>query len=345
MTPPLLSRLGIERPIVQGPFGGAYSTVRLAAAVSNAGGLGSFGAHRLTHSEILDTAAAIRHVTTRPFALNLWVSNRDEGGAHPSREAVLRMHEALRPYYAELGIDPPPPETKAVHDFEDQARAVIEARPAVFSFIFGIPSREIIAECKRSGIVLAGGATTVDEARALEQAGADVVVASGFEAGGHRPSFLAAAEDSLMGTMSLVPQAASAVRIPVIAAGGISDARGAAAALLLGAQAAQIGTAFLACEESGAPTLHRDLLFDRAAGRTVLSRVYTGRLARAIRNRLPDELRGARLLAYPAQLWVMSALHEAALKRSRADLMSLWSGQSSGLLRWRNVESLMAALP
>ncbi|MFN0106110.1 MAG: NAD(P)H-dependent flavin oxidoreductase [Bryobacteraceae bacterium] len=345
MTPQLLSRLGIERPIVQGPFGGDYSTVRLAAAVSNAGGLGSFGAHRRSPAEILETAESIRHLTTRPFALNLWVSSQDEGGAYPSREGVLRMHGALRPYYAELGIDPAPPENKVVYDFEDQARALIEARPAVFSFVFGIPSREIIGDCKRLGIILAGGATTVDEARALEQAGVDIVVASGFEAGGHRPSFLAAAEDSLMGTMSLVPQVASAVEVPVIAAGGIADARGVAAVTRLGAQAAQLGTAFLACEESGAPALHRDRLFDVAAHHTVLSRVYTGRLARAILNRLPHELRGAPLLPYPAQLWMMSPVHEAALKQGRAELMSLWSGQSSSLLRWRNVATLMAALP
>ncbi len=337
--------LGIERPIVQGPFGGAYSTTRLAAAVSNSGGLGSFGMHRLSPSEILETASSIRKLTSRPFGLNLWVSNHDEGGAHPSREALLRMRDALRPYYTELGIDPPEPESKTVFDFEEQARAIIEARPAVFSFIFGIPSRDIIAACKRAGIIMAASATTVDEARALEQAGVDVIVASGSEAGGHRPSFLASAEDSLTGTMSLTPQVAGAVEIPVIAAGGIADARGVAAAMALGAQAAQIGTAFLACEESGAPALHRDLLFDPAAHRTALSRVYTGRLARAVFNRLPNDLRGAPLLPYPAQLWTMSPLHEAALQKGRADLMSLWSGQSASLLRHRTVESLMATLP
>lgn len=346
MTPQLLSRLGIDRPIVQGPLGGAYSTLRLAAAVSDAGGLGSFAAHRLAPAAILETAAALRGLTPRPFALNLWVSNHDQGGAHPPREAVMRMHDALRPYYAELGIhSPAQPENKIVHDFEEQARAVIEARPAVFSFIFGIPSREIIADCKRLGIVLAGGATTVDEARALEQAGVDVIVASGFEAGGHRPSFLAAAEDSMVGTMSLVPAIASGTDLPVIAAGGIADARGVEAALRLGAQAAQMGTAFLACEESGTPALHRERLLDGAPHRTALSRVYTGRLARAIVSRLPVELRGAPLLPYPAQLWTMSAMHEAALNHGRADLMSLWAGQSSSLLRWRSVDSLMASLP
>lgn len=345
MKPRLLSLLGIERPIIQGPFGGAYSTVRLASAVSNGGGLGSFGMHRLSPSEILETAASIRQHTARPFGLNLWVSNHDEGGAHPSHEALLRMRDALRPYYAELGVDPPEPESKTVFDFEEQARAIIEARPAVFSFIFGIPSREIIAACKRAGIILAGSATTVDEARALEQAGVDVIVASGSEAGGHRPSFLAPAEDSLTGTMSLVPQVASAVEVPVIAAGGIADARGVTAAMALGAQAAQIGTAFLACDESGAPALHRERLFDPAAHRTALSRVYTGRLARAIFNHLPGELRGAPLLPYPAQLWTMSPLHESALKQGRADLMALWSGQSACLLRCRTVEALLSTLP
>lgn len=341
----LLSRLGIDRPVIQGPFGGAYSTVRLAAAVSNAGGLGSFGAHRLSPQAILETAAVLRQNTSRPFALNLWVSNHDPGGAYPAREQVERMRDALRPYYAELGIDPTPPETKAVHDFEEQARAVIEARPAVFSFIFGIPSRDIISACKRMGIVLAGAATTVEEARALAEADIDVIVASGFEAGGHRPSFLAAAEDSLLGTMSLVPQVASIVAAPVIAAGGIADARGVEAALRLGAQGAQLGTAFLACEESGAPALHRDVLLDGSPHRTSLSRVYTGRLARAIVSRLPEELRSAPLLPYPAQLWTMSPMHEAALQQGRRDLMSVWSGQSSSLLRCRTVESLMAALP
>jgi len=315
------------------------------AAVSNAGGLGSFGAHRLSPSAILETAAAIRKLTTRPFALNLWVSNHDQGGAHPSGEALMRMHGSLQRYFQELGIAVPPlPEKKAVYDFEEQARAVIEARPAVFSFVFGIPSREIVGSCKRLGIILAGTATTVDEAVALEQGGADAVIASGMEAGGHRPSFLDAAEDSLEGTMSLVPQCARAIGIPVIAAGGIADARGVVAALNLGAQAAQLGTAFLACNESGAPALHREILLNGTVHRTALSRVFTGRLARAVRNRLQDELRAAPLLPYPAQLWAMTPLHEVALKQGRVDLMSVWSGQSSSLLQWRSVDSLMAAL-
>lgn len=336
-------RLALEVPIVQGPFGGGFSTPRLAAAVSGAGGLGSFGAHQLSPSAILDSAASIRALTARPFALNLWVSNRDFEGGLP-RAGVERMMERLAPYARELGIEPAAPIEQTIHRFEDQAQAVLEARPAVFSFVFGVPRPEILRECRRRDIATIGAATTPDEARALEQAGVDAVVASGFEAGGHRPSFLARAEESLMGTMSLVPLVRQAVRLPVIAAGGIADFRGVRAAMTLGAQAAQVGTAFLACEESGAPELHRRMLFEPARRRTVLSRVYSGRLARGISNRLHEELKDSELLPYPAQGWAVGTLRAAALAQGRSDLVAMWCGQSAGLLRARRAEELMATL-
>ena len=342
-TTGFVSRVGLLHPIVQGPFGGGYSSAALVAAVSNAGGLGSFGAHHLGPDAILQTAAAIRALTSKPFALNLWLSNQDPDGANPSSEALRRVHDRLRPYYDELGVEPVEPARRPVLDVEAQAWAVVEARPAVFSVVFGVPSPDLVSACRRRGIVIVGAATTVDEARALEAAGIDAIVASGFEAGGHRPSFLAPAEDSLHGTMALVPLMVRAVRVPVIAAGGIADARGVAAARALGAEAVQIGTAFLACDESAAPALHRARLFDPDAP-TILSRVYTGRLARGLRNRLHDDLRDAERLPYPAQGWLVGGLREAALAQGRSDLIPLWAGQAAGLLTHRRATDLMDAL-
>lgn len=344
VTTEFTRQVGLEHPVVQGPLGSGNSTARLVAAVSNAGGLGSFGAYHLPPDDILRVAAEIRALTDRPFALNLWVSNHDAGGDRPRLADVRRMQALLRPFYEELGIDSPVPTNTVVHRFEDQARAVLEARPAVFSFVTGVPSRDLIREAKRRGILLAGAATMLDEARVLDEAGIDLVVASGFEAGGHRPSFLAAAEDSLTGTMSLTAQVAAAISRPVIAAGGIATGRGVAAALQLGAGAAQVGTAFLACHESGVPPLHRDILFRAAARQTVLSRAYSGRLARGIRNRLHDTLQGTRLLPFPAQSWLIGTLREAALRQNRADLVTLWCGQSAALLRWRTAVQVMASL-
>ena len=174
--------------------------------------------------------------------------------------------------------------------FEDQARVLLDAKVPVFSFIFGIPPQEILEECRAKRIVTIGTATTPEEAAALQEAGVDAIVASGFEAGGHRGSFLRAAEDSLTGTFSLVPQIVDMVDVPVIAAGGIADARGVVAALALGAEAVQMGTVFLACEESGASRLHRQALRGKKAGHTALTKGFTGRLARGIHNRLLEEL-------------------------------------------------------
>jgi len=344
MTTEFMQRLSLAHPIVLGPFGGGFSTATLTAAVSNAGGLGSFGAHHLAPERILQTATDIRALTSRPFALNLWASNYDPGGASPSLDDMRRLLDRLRPCFDELGLPLPEPAPRTIHPVREQAQAVIEARPAVLSVVFGPPPADVVRECKARDIMLVGAATTPDEAQALAGAGMDAIVASGFEAGGHRPSFLAPAEDSLHGTMALVPLLASLVDVPIVAAGGIADARGVDAALRLGAQAAQIGTAFLACDESAAPEIHRDELFSARARWTVLSRVYSGRLARGIRNRLYDDLRDAEQLPYPAQGWLVGLLRDAAIEQGRADLISLWCGQAAGLLTHRRAEDLMAAL-
>jgi nitronate monooxygenase len=339
--------LGIAYPIVQGPFGRGGSTAQLAGAVSNLGGLGSFGANELSPEEILKVAANIRKLTDKPFGMNLWVSTFDAGGDSLDQETYDRVVDLLAPYYRELGVNPPPRPSGTARHFDDQVAALIEAAPAVFSFVFGIPSPEILRTCRGKGIITVGGASTVEEAIALEDAGVDMVVASGMEAGGHRTSFLKPYDAAtLMGTFALVPQVADRVKMPVIAAGGIADGRGIAAALTLGADAVQIGTAFFACEESGATKLHRDLLFRAEARHTGLTRAFTGRHARGFYNRFAQEMKVNEplLAAYPAQGWIIASLRAAALAQGRTDLVALWAGQSASLVQHRKADELFASL-
>ena len=328
----LTSKLGIDYPIVQGPLGG-LSSQRLTTAVSNSGGLGSFGAHGLSPAAIKGVIAEIRSLTAKPFAMNLWVSMEDEGAWTSDENAFDRSVAPLENHLAVLGASRPKYKQHSPTRFEDQARVLLEAKVPVFSFVFGIPPKEILDECRTNRIVTIGTATTPDEARALQEAGVDAIVASGFEAGGHRGSFLRAAEDSLMGTLSLIPQVVDVVDVPVIAAGGIGDARGAIAALALGAQAIQMGTAFLACEESGASRVHREALRGREAGNTALTKGFTGRLGRGIHNRLMEELdrKETEILPYPLQRGLVRNLSIAAEAAGRADLLPLWAGQSANL--------------
>ena len=221
----LTKKLGIDYPIIQGPLGG-LSSQRLTAAVSNFGGLGSFGALSLSPEEIKNVISQIRSLTSKPFAVNLWVSMEDDGARTSDEAAFNRSLAPLASYFAELQAPRPQFKPYSLIRFEDQARILLDEKVPVFSFIFGIPPKEILDECRAKGIVTIGTATTPDEAVALQNARIDAIVASGFEAGGHRGSFLRPAEDSLTGTFSLVPQIVDNVEVPVIAAGGIADARG-----------------------------------------------------------------------------------------------------------------------
>lgn len=342
----LSRRLGLTAPIVQGPFGSGLSSVDLVAAVSEAGGLGSFGVHHLDGERIQATAAAIRARTGRPFALNLWMPLEDSENPKLSDAEFELALDTLRPYFTELGVPLPKRPQRFTPPYAEQIEALIEARPAVFSFVFGVPEPSVLRQCRESGIVVLGTATTVDEAIELESAGVDAVVASGFEAGGHRISFLRSAEESLTGTIALVPQVVDAIRIPVIAAGGIADGRGIAAALCLGAQAVQIGTAFLACEESGTSDLHREQLRGPDARYTALTRAYTGRLARGIRTSFMDRMRAHEndVPRYPVQAWLTAQYRSAALAQGRKDLVPLWSGQSAALIRHRSAAALLESL-
>jgi nitronate monooxygenase len=341
----LTAKLGIDYPIIQGPLGG-LSSQRLTAAVSNFGGLGSFGAHGLAPDAIKDTIAEIRSLTGKPFAMNLWVSMEDEGAWASDESAFNKSVAPLAKYLSDLGAPHPVYKPHSPLRFEDQARVLLDANVPVFSFIYGIPPKEILDECRAKRIITIGVATTPDEAAALQGAGVDAIAASGFEAGGHRGSFLRAAEDSLTGTLSLVPQIVDIVDVPVIAAGGIGDARGVIAALALGAEAVQMGTVFLACEESGASRLHREALLGGNAGHTALTKGFTGRLARGISNRLMEDLnrKGTEVLPYPLQRGLVRNLAIPAEAAGRADLLPLWAGQSANLATCTNVPSFLTSL-
>ena len=340
----LTAKLGIEYPFIQGPLSG-LSSQRLTAAVSNFGGLGSLGAHALTPEALKDMIAQIRSLTSKPFAVNLWVSTEDEGSRTSDESAFNRSLEPLAVHLAALGTPPPAYKAYTPARFEDQVRVLLDAKVAAFSFIYGIPPREILEECRAKSIVTIGAATTPDEAVLLQEAGVNAIAASGFEAGGHRGSFLRAAEDSLTGTFSLVPQIVDLVDVPVIAAGGIGDARGVIAALALGAEAVQMGTVFLTCEESGASRLHREALLKRNT-RTALTKGFTGRLARGIHNRLMQELnrRETEILPYPLQRGLIRNLSIPAETAGRADLLPMWAGQSANLSACTDVALFLSSL-
>jgi nitronate monooxygenase len=246
----------------------------------------------------------IKSLTPKPFAMNLWVSMEDEGALASTEEAFHQSLVPLAKHIESVGGAKASYRPYEPIRFEDQVQVLLEEGISTFSFIYGIPSKQILDEFRRQGIALIGTATTVDEAIALEQAGVDAIAASGFEAGGHRGSFLQPSEDSLTGTMALVPQVVDAVKLPVVAAGGIGDARGVVAAFALGADGVQMGTAFLACEESGANPLHRHALLSGQAKQTGLTRGFTGRLARGIKNRLLNEFnqKDTKILPYPCNV-------------------------------------------
>ena len=339
------SILGVEYPIIQGPLGG-LSTQRLTAKVSNFGGLGSFGAHGLSPSAIGDVIAEIRELTIKPFAMNLWVSTEDEGARASGREEFARSLKHVAGHIDALGAPLPDYKPYVPVWFEDQIRVLIDAKVPVFSFIIGVPPKEILDECRSQGIVTMGTATTAAEARVLDQAGVNIIVASGFEAGGHRGSFLLPAEDSLTGTFALTPQVVDAVSAPVVTAGGIGDARGIVAAFALGAEGVQMGTAFLASEDSGASALHRKALLSGKAERTSLTKGFTGRLARGVHNQLIEEMNrpGVEILPYPLQRHLVRNLAIPAGKAGRAELMQLWAGQSASLSREGDAEALLQRL-
>jgi nitronate monooxygenase len=338
--------LGIQYPILQGPFGGNLSSVQLVSTVSNAGGLGGYGAYTLSPQEIIDVDRQIKAATNKPYNINLWVSDTDTVDGTVSDEQFSRSQQLFKPYFDELGIELPEKPTPFKTRFENQVEVILHQRPPVFSFMFGAPSADILEQSKRLGIVTIGAATTLDEAIALEAAGVDMIIASGFEAGGHRPSFLAPAESSTVGTFVLLQLIKEKVKTPVIAAGGIADGRGVAAALALGADAAQIGTAFLATDESNATANHKQMLFSDAAKYTTLSRAFTGRLGRGITSRIAKDLvhQEKDFLPFPLQTQFMAHIRKVAIEQEKWDMILFWGGQIAPVLKHKKAAELMNAL-
>jgi nitronate monooxygenase len=336
-------RFGLRHPIVQAPLAGGGDTPELVAAVCEAGGLGFIGAAYLTPQQIVEAGRAVRARTSRPFGVNLFAPLPP---SMPPRDVAPAL-ASVAPYFRELGLAspaaPPPPRD----GFAAQLEAALALDAAAFSFTFGLLPAQAMAAIKARGLFVMGTATTVAEARAVEQEGVDAVVLQGSEAGGHRGSFAGDFAASMIGTMALVPQAVDAVAVPVVASGGIMDGRGVVAALALGADAVQLGTAFLTCDEAGVPEAYKAAILAARAEETRLTRAVSGRPARGIVNRFMAEVEAAgpaAILPFPLQNALTRPLRSAAGQRGRAEFLSLWAGQGLGLARREPAAALVARL-
>jgi nitronate monooxygenase len=320
--------LGTELPIIQAPMAGAQAGA-LAVAVCNAGGLGSLPCAMLSVDGMRNELAAIKAKTSKPFNVNFFC--HVPPAADPQREAAWRA--ALSPYYKKYGIDPNSiPTGPGRAPFTAEAADVLgEFRPAVVSFHFGLPAPDLLARVKALGAKVLSSATTVQEAQWLEARGVDAIIAQGLEAGGHRGIFLSDDLSTQVGTFALLPQIVSAVKVPVIAAGGIADAKGVAAALALGAAGVQIGTAYLLCPEATITAVHRAALKSEAARHTALTNLFTGRPARGIMNHLMRELSPMSGVppAFPLATSAIAPLRAKAESQGSGDFSPLWSGQNA----------------
>jgi nitronate monooxygenase len=329
---PLCELLNIEVPIIQAPMA-STSTPDLAVAVSEAGGLGSLG-HAYTQPDAMRAeAAAVRARTTRPFNVNLFAAPQPVEPPLPQQvEAIGAMRPALEQYGIAIPPRVPPPYAP---ELDRQLEAVCDVRPPVFTIHLGEIPPAMLERIRGLGIRLGSAATSVREARYLEGLGADFIIAQGGEAGGHRGTFLGPWEQAMTGTLALVRQIVRAVRVPVVAAGGIMDGAGIAAVLALGAQAAQLGTAFVVCPESAAPDMHRKAIVAMDGDETTITRAFSGKPARGVRNRFTEaaERETWPLLPFPAQGKLTAPLRQASAKAGSADFYSAWSGQAGSLAR------------
>ena len=336
----LLDLFGIEHPIVQAPMVGSC-TPDLAGAVANAGGLGSIGCGGKTVDLVRQEAEAIRARTNRPFNMNFFITT----GETTEAPVLDSARERLKPWYQNLGLGEPPVDLPdpAIGFDKDRLELVLLLRPKVVSFHFGVPKAPFIEAMKSAGILLISSATNVDEAQALENAGMDAIIAQGWEAGGHRGSHVPTAPFDGVGTMALVPQIVDAVAVPVIAAGGIGDGRGIAAALALGASGVQMGTAFLNCPEAATEPARRERLRHATERDTMVTDAFSGRSARAVRSRYAEEMERTRqeLPKFP-QMYALSAPIKDAADDDEASFMLY--GQAAALSQEIPAADLVAQL-
>jgi nitronate monooxygenase len=327
----LLDLLKIDHPIIQAPMGGGHISPDMPVAVCGAGGLGSFPCSALTPAQLREVVAKIRAQTNKPLNLNFFchVTQRDA-----ALEAAWLKR--LATYYTELGVAPPdfPAGTRPAFNAE-MCGVVVELRPDVVSFHFGLPEKALVDRLRAAGCVILSSATTVTEARWLEEHGADAVIAQGVEAGGHRAMFLTNEPASQLGTLALVPQIVDAVKVPVIAAGGIADGRGIAAALALGASAVQMGTAYLLCPDATISALHRAAIKSAKDRLSAVSNVLTGRPARVIVNRIVREVGplATDVPSFPLGQVALGPLRIKAESQGSADFSGLYAGEAAALCR------------
>lgn len=338
----IIDLLKVRYPIIQAPMAGSDNSEFVAAA-SASGILGSLGAQYRTAEEIKIAAADIRSRTNKPFAVNLFALKKR---GLPEASEIESSRQALMKYYDRFQITPPTNGSVRLINAEEQLGAALEARVPVLSFTLGILSAEWIEVFKRNGTVLLGTATNVKEALVLEQAGVDAIVAQSCEAGGHRGTFIGDSESSLIGGFALIPQIVDAVCLPVIAAGGIMDGRGIAAALSLGASAVQMGTAFLTTTECPVHANYKEAVQKADADDTVITSVFSGGAARGIRNKfiLENDQDGAPLLPFPYQNLLTSSIRKAASKSGEIDYTNLWSGQNGRLAKTIAIKDLVDSL-
>ncbi|WP_374581397.1 NAD(P)H-dependent flavin oxidoreductase [Pseudoduganella sp.] len=329
-------------PIIQGPMAGGANTPAMVAAVSNAGGLGSFGASMLSLDTIRSQVAETRRLTARPFMLNFFV----QGIPSPSPQEVERAVGLLRPVWSSLGWPELPMPAKWCEDFAAQFELLLELKPAVASFTFDILTAAQVRRLHDAGIFVIGTVTTVEEALAWQAAGADAIVASGVESGGHRGTFIGEQSAASLEAIPLLAAVLQAVKIPVISAGNIMSGADIRERLALGASAVQMGTAFLVTDESGIPAVYKERLLAAQGNPTRLTRAFSGRLARGVENRFMQQMAEveADVPAYPVQNALTGSIRAEAAKRGDPELLSLWAGTGVARSRAMPAAKLMETL-